>query len=85
MKTGDTAVDRELDMRLTEQSDFVLILTAFSHRTGRPLVVETMTLVDDMRRVRSVQVGMLLHNGSTATKAPMFSTLMMTVRSSACI
>lgn len=44
-----------LDMTLTEQSESVLILTALSPTTGAPVLVETITLLSDMRRVRTVQ------------------------------
>jgi len=45
-----------LSIRMEEQSDSVLLVVATSKRTGKTVFVETTTLVDDLRRVRSVQV-----------------------------
>ena len=45
----------DVDMELREESAHVLLLTATSHATGKPILVETVTVVDDMRRVRTVQ------------------------------
>jgi hypothetical protein len=55
--TGGTPPDEsaEYQMTLAEQSDSVLVLTAYSRRTGKPMLVETITLLSDMRRCRAVQ------------------------------
>lgn len=45
----------DVDVELKEDSENVLILTAISRVTKRPMNVETITLVDDFRRVRTVQ------------------------------
>jgi hypothetical protein len=45
----------DMELTLTEQSDAVLLLVGVSHATGRPLLVETITLQSDMARVRTVQ------------------------------
>jgi hypothetical protein len=45
----------DYDMTLTEQSDHLLVLTAYSRSTGLPILVETTTLISDMARVRTVQ------------------------------
>lgn len=45
----------DVDMELVEQSENVIVLTATSHVSGKPILVETVTVVDDMRRVRTVQ------------------------------
>lgn len=44
-----------VDTRLEEHSENVMILTAISHTTKKPLLVETITMSDDFRRVRTVQ------------------------------
>lgn len=44
-----------VDVLLKEDSEHVLILTAISRVTKKPVIVETITLVDDFRRVRTVQ------------------------------
>lgn len=38
-------------------ADNVILVIATSMRTGKTVFVETVTLVDDLRRVRTVQVG----------------------------
>lgn len=53
--TDDSSLDDVVDMRIVEHGDSVLILTAISHTTSQPLIVETVTLIDDLRRVRSIQ------------------------------
>ncbi len=45
----------DVDMELKEQSESVIVLTATSHVSGKPILVETITVVDDVRRVRTVQ------------------------------
>ena len=40
-------------------ADNVILVIATSMRTGKTVFVETVTLVDDLRRVRTVQVGLL--------------------------
>ena len=45
----------DCDIKLEEKSEHVLMLTATSHSTGKPLIVETVTVVDDFRRVRTIQ------------------------------
>ena len=45
----------DVDMELVEQGENVIVLTATSHVSGKPILVETVTVVDDMRRVRTVQ------------------------------
>lgn len=44
-----------LDMKVEERGLDVVLLTATSRETGKIVVVETITLIDDLRRVRSVQ------------------------------
>jgi len=53
--SDDPYLSEAVDMRLTEHSEHVLILTAISHETAKPLIVETVTVVDNLRRVRTVQ------------------------------
>jgi hypothetical protein len=45
----------ECAIQLEELSEHVMLLTATSHRTGKPIIVETITVVDDLRRIRTVQ------------------------------
>jgi hypothetical protein len=45
----------DLELTLVEQSDSVLLLIGTSHASGRPALVETITLQSDMARVRTVQ------------------------------
>jgi hypothetical protein len=45
----------DVDMELVEQGENVIVLTATSHVSGKPILVETVTVVDDVRRVRTVQ------------------------------
>jgi hypothetical protein len=35
----------------------IIIITANAKRTGRPIMVETITAIDSSRRLRTVQVG----------------------------
>ena len=44
------------DIRLEERSNNLIVLTAVSHEKGLPVVIETITLMDDMRRTRTTQV-----------------------------
>ncbi|RYG45840.1 hypothetical protein EON67_10195 [archaeon] len=46
---------RDFTMKLQEHSDDLLIVTAHSVFTGKPILVETITLLSDMARVRTVQ------------------------------
>jgi hypothetical protein len=80
--SDDPYLSESVDMRLTEHSENVLILTAISHETcallcdvhlvaddalrfshvtallcsAKPIIVETITVLDNLRRVRTVQV-----------------------------
>eukprot|EP01138_Halocafeteria_seosinensis_P008391 gb/GECG01008575.1/.p1 GENE.gb/GECG01008575.1/~~gb/GECG01008575.1/.p1 ORF type:complete len:413 (+),score=53.28 gb/GECG01008575.1/:1-1239(+) len=45
----------DCDIKLEEKSEHVLMLTATSHSSGKPLIVETVTVIDDYRRVRTIQ------------------------------
>lgn len=53
--SDDPYLSDTTDITLNEHSDNVLILTALLHRTGKPLIVETVTVMDSLRRVRTVQ------------------------------
>lgn len=53
--SDDPFLSENVDMTLNEHSDNVLVLTALVHKTGQPLIVETVTVVDNLRRVRTVQ------------------------------
>ena len=53
--TDDPALVGVVDMRLEEISDSIMVLTAVSHVTRQPLIVETITMSDDLHRVRTVQ------------------------------
>ena len=54
--SDDPFLSENVDMTLNEHSDNVMILTALLHKTGKPLIVETVTVMDNLRRVRTVQV-----------------------------
>lgn len=43
------------DLRVEELHSNLLVLTAVDRRTERPLLVETTTVIDELRRVRTVQ------------------------------
>lgn len=45
----------DCDVRLKELSEHVLLLTATSHASGRPLLVDTTVVMDEARRTRTVQ------------------------------
>ena len=56
VSSDDPFLSENVDITLNEHSDNVLVLTALMHKTGKPLIVETVTVVDNLRRVRTVQV-----------------------------
>ena len=56
--SDDPFLSENVDMTLNEHSDNVMVLTALLHKTGKPLIVETVTVMDNLRRVRTVQVCM---------------------------
>lgn len=45
----------ECKIEMTEASPYLLITTAVDSQTGKPKLVETLTIIDNMNRVRTIQ------------------------------
>ena len=54
-ETDDVSL-RNCDITLREQGMHILLVTAISKTTNNVVLVETITLIDTARRVRTVQV-----------------------------
>jgi hypothetical protein len=62
-----------LDMTLTEQSEHVMSLTALSPDTGSPILVETITLLSDMRvgyDISNCKIALLSHRSPPSPPPP---------------
>jgi hypothetical protein len=53
--SGSADPKEEVEMRLQEISDNLLLLTGVHRKSGRPVFVETTTVVDELRRARTIQ------------------------------
>lgn len=45
----------ECKVEMVESSPYLLIVTAVDNHTGKPKMIETLTILDNMHRIRTIQ------------------------------